>query len=250
MLAGARRRRATEQLGVPGPWLDRLPHFRLEFTPSRGAELQSEYLVPRATPSRRSRRCAGSRERSPRSSRSPEIRTVATDELWLSRSYDTDVVGLHFTWQPRPDGVYAVLPALEELLLPLGPVPTGASASSRRRPISQPLYPRLDDFRELRDRSRPRPATSATPSSTGSSDRSSDSPTVDGQPLAARTCRRVAAVGIALVGPAVEGLGPVMSSAQRARDCRAGSGPAVRRRPSRRTPRCGRGRSRGRSVSQ
>ena len=37
----------TEQLGVPGPWHERLPHFRLGFTPSSGAELQSEYLVPR-----------------------------------------------------------------------------------------------------------------------------------------------------------------------------------------------------------
>lgn len=27
----------TEQLGVPGPWHARLPHFRAEFTPSVGA---------------------------------------------------------------------------------------------------------------------------------------------------------------------------------------------------------------------
>ncbi|MGH3155978.1 MAG: FAD-binding protein, partial [Streptosporangiaceae bacterium] len=44
---GAPARNATQQLGVPGPWYERLPHFRLEFTPSAGDELQSEYLLPR-----------------------------------------------------------------------------------------------------------------------------------------------------------------------------------------------------------
>ena len=37
----------TEQMGVPGPWYERLPHFRMGFTPSAGKELQSEYFVPR-----------------------------------------------------------------------------------------------------------------------------------------------------------------------------------------------------------
>jgi xylitol oxidase len=37
----------TPQLGRSGPWADRLPHFRMGFTPSSGEELQSEYLFPR-----------------------------------------------------------------------------------------------------------------------------------------------------------------------------------------------------------
>ncbi len=37
----------TEQMGVPGPWYERLPHFRMGFTPSTGEELQTEYFVPR-----------------------------------------------------------------------------------------------------------------------------------------------------------------------------------------------------------
>ena len=37
----------TEQMGVLGPWYERLPHFRMGFTPSAGKELQSEYFVPR-----------------------------------------------------------------------------------------------------------------------------------------------------------------------------------------------------------
>ena len=36
----------TEQMGVPGPWFERLPHFRMGFTPSSGKELQAEYLRP------------------------------------------------------------------------------------------------------------------------------------------------------------------------------------------------------------
>ena len=48
----------TPQLGVPGPWSDRLPHFRMGFTPSNGEEIQSEYHV-RARP-RRGRRSAPS----------------------------------------------------------------------------------------------------------------------------------------------------------------------------------------------
>ena len=38
----------TPQLGDPGLWSDRLPHFRMGFTPSNGDEIQSEYLLPRA----------------------------------------------------------------------------------------------------------------------------------------------------------------------------------------------------------
>ncbi|HEX9958058.1 MAG TPA: FAD-binding protein, partial [Fibrella sp.] len=37
----------TEQMGVPGAWYERLPHFKMGFTPSSGEELQSEYFVPR-----------------------------------------------------------------------------------------------------------------------------------------------------------------------------------------------------------
>ena len=43
----------TAQEGVPGPWHERLPHFRVEFTPSSGDELQSEYFVPREAAARR-----------------------------------------------------------------------------------------------------------------------------------------------------------------------------------------------------
>ncbi len=31
---------------MPGRWYERLPHFRPDFTPSAGDELQSEFLLP------------------------------------------------------------------------------------------------------------------------------------------------------------------------------------------------------------
>ena len=49
----------TEQMGVSGPWYERLPHFRWGFTPSAGKELQSEYLLPGAMPSTQFWRSSG-----------------------------------------------------------------------------------------------------------------------------------------------------------------------------------------------
>ncbi len=94
----------TEQGGAPGPWHERLPHFRLDFTPSSGDELQTEYLVPRDHAvalltdledcwPRASTRCCTCR----RSAR------CSGDGLWLSGAYGRDTVGIHFTWQRRPE---------------------------------------------------------------------------------------------------------------------------------------------------
>ena len=139
----------TQQGGVPGPWNDRLAHFKLEFTPSNGEELQSEYLVPRANAVEALR---GLREL--RDSISPlllitELRTMAADELWLSGAYETDAVGIHFTWKKLPVEVAAVLPSIEAVLLPLGARPHWGKVFTRLEPAN---YPRLDDFLELRSR--------------------------------------------------------------------------------------------------
>ena len=139
----------TQQGGIPGPWSDRLAHFKLEFTPSNGEELQSEYLVPR-------RNIVEALEalRELRDSISPhllitELRTMSADELWLSGAYETDAVGIHFTWKKLPDEVHAVLPAIEAALLPLGARPHWGKVFER---LDADNYPRLDEFLELRDR--------------------------------------------------------------------------------------------------
>lgn len=155
MLLGAPTDALTEQLGAPGPWLERLPHYRMEFTPSRGEELQTEYLVPRphAVTALEAARALG--ELLAPILQCAEIRSVASDSLWLSGSYDTDTIGLHLTWERRLDEVYAVLPALEEVLLPLGARPHWGKCFGATAGDLAPLYPRFDDFRELRARTDP-----------------------------------------------------------------------------------------------
>jgi xylitol oxidase len=149
MIAGMDVRNVTEQLGVDGPWSERLAHFRYAFTPSAGAEIQSEYLVPRAraVEAIEAVRLLGPRLRD--LLQISEIRSVAADDLWLSTAYGADVIGLHFTWARDNEGVAAVLPALEEVLYPLGARPHwGKVFSGLDAPA---MYPRLGDFRALAD---------------------------------------------------------------------------------------------------
>ena len=152
MLVGADVAAVTEQGGVPGPWHERLPHFRLAFTPSRGEELQSEYLVPRA---RAVEAVEELRRLAPGFAhllQVSEVRTIAADDLWLSGAYDGDAVGLHFTWIRDRPGVYAALPAIEDALLPLGARPHWGKCFVATADRLAPAYPRLDDFRVLADR--------------------------------------------------------------------------------------------------
>ncbi|MFE6996997.1 FAD-binding protein [Microbacterium sp. NPDC057659] len=139
----------TDQGGVPGPWFQRLPHFRLEFTPSAGAELQSEYLVPRTDAVAALDAVRGLAYRIAPLLLVNEIRTIAADELWLSGAQGTDMVGLHFTWRPDEPAVRALLPDLEAALPTTarphwGKVFTLDGAEVRRR------FARWDDFAALR----------------------------------------------------------------------------------------------------
>lgn len=139
---------ATEQLGLAGAWFDRLPHFRLEFTPSAGEEIQSEYLVPRAEfPAA----IEAVRALSPRLAplvQVCEVRTVAGDDLWLSEAHGGDVVGIHFTWVRDTEAVAAVLPAVEEALPATARPHWGKVFADHERLAA--LYPRWEDFRALR----------------------------------------------------------------------------------------------------
>lgn len=147
-ILGADPEACTEQLGVPGPWSERLAHFKLEFTPSAGAEIQSEYLVPRADAV-----AAIQAVRTLAGQIAPllfvnEIRTVAADQLWLGPAYGTDAVGIHFTWKPHEAAVRAFLPTLEAALPQTarphwGKVFTLDGAEVRSR------YERWDDFAAL-----------------------------------------------------------------------------------------------------
>lgn len=152
MLPGAPADAVTDQSGAPGPWHERLPHFRPQFTPSRGVELQSEYLLPRA---RALEAFEAMRRIGPELRdvlQVAEIRTIAADDLWLSGSYGQDTVGLHFTWLLDHAGVDAVLPGMEAALLPLGARPHWGKCFTASREQVAGLYPRFADFEELRAR--------------------------------------------------------------------------------------------------
>ena len=138
----------SDQGGLVGPWFQRLPHFRLDFTPSAGAELQSEYLVPRADAV-----AAIEAVRSLAARIAPlllvnEIRTVRADELWLSSSYGTDAVALHFTWRPDEAGVRAILPAIEAAL-PDSARPHWGKVFTLPGSEVRARYPRFEDFATL-----------------------------------------------------------------------------------------------------
>jgi xylitol oxidase len=149
MLPGQPASNTTQQGGVPGPWNDRLAHFKLGFTPSNGDELQSEYLVPRPGILAA---LSAMRELGPRIApllHITELRTVAADRLWLSGAYDTEAVGIHFTWKKLPTEVGELLPEIEAALLPPGARPHWGKVFAAGVEDLAPLYPRFDDFREL-----------------------------------------------------------------------------------------------------
>jgi len=106
----------TEQMGVPGPWYDRLPHFRMGFTPSAGKELQTEYFVPRSSAVDAILAVERLRDQVSPHLLISEIRTIAADDLWMSTAYRRPSVTIHFTWKPDWPAVQKVLPVIEREL--------------------------------------------------------------------------------------------------------------------------------------
>jgi xylitol oxidase len=142
----------TPQLGVPGPWSDRLPHFRMGFTPSSGEELQSEYHVARsqAVPALEALRALGDRLRPVL--QVSELRTVAADRLWMSPQYGQDTMAAHFTWLPDWAAVRRVLVDLEAALAPFGARPHWGKLFVADAATIAGRYPRLGDFAGLAGR--------------------------------------------------------------------------------------------------
>ena len=149
-LPGVPATHCTEQLGRPGPWHTRLPHFRLEFSPSFGDELQAEYLLPRQHAVEAFDAVGALRDLLAPVLLISEIRTVAADDLWLSPSYQRDCVALHFTWINDPDAVAPVLGALEERLAPFAPRPHWGKLFVAPPDVVAASYPRMRDFGRLR----------------------------------------------------------------------------------------------------
>jgi|RhiMetdeSRZDD1v2_1073273.scaffolds.fasta_scaffold12826_10 alditol oxidase len=140
---------STRQLGVPGPWHERLPHFRLDFTPSAGDELQSEYLLPQRLAAGALRAIASIGDRVAPVLRISEIRTVAADDLWLSPSYRQDSMAIHFTWINDVPAVMPVLATVEDRLAPFGARPHWGKLFTTSPAAVSRLYDRLPDFQRL-----------------------------------------------------------------------------------------------------
>ncbi|WP_329253204.1 FAD-binding protein [Streptomyces sp. NBC_01478] len=140
---------STQQLDEPGPWCERLPHFRPELTPGAGEELQSEYYLPRtAAPAA----FAALRSLGPRLAPAlhiAEVRTVRADDLWLSPARGRDSVTFHFTWVKDLDRVRPLIAAVEDVLLPLGARPHWGKLTALTPRELAALHEQLGAFAQL-----------------------------------------------------------------------------------------------------
>ena len=148
----------TPQLGRPGLWSNRLPHFRMGFTPSSGEELQSEYLLPRRYALEAIEAVRTLAERIQPILQVSEIREVAADRLWMSMSYGEDAIGIHFTWKPEREPVEEMLVQLESVLAPFKARPHWGKLFNAEAAAIAPLYERTPDFIRLVERLDPRGA--------------------------------------------------------------------------------------------
>jgi xylitol oxidase len=139
----------TEQMGVPGPWYERLPHFRMNFTPSSGAELQSEYFVPLDKGYAAILAVEQLRDQITPHLFISEFRTIAGDDLWISPSYQRPSMALHFTWKPEWPAVKALLPLIEEKLAPFGARPHWAKLFTMAPARIRSQYPMMANYRNL-----------------------------------------------------------------------------------------------------
>ncbi|HUF08406.1 MAG TPA: FAD-binding protein [Rhodothermales bacterium] len=139
----------TQQVGVPGPSYERLPHFRMEFTPSSGRELQSEYFVRREYSRDVIRVLRSFGDQLAPLLMISEIRTVDADDLWISPCYDRPSTGFHFTWKQDWSALKDLLPLIEEALEPYEAVPHWGKLFTMSARRIQSRYERLPDFRAL-----------------------------------------------------------------------------------------------------
>ncbi len=145
----------TVQDGVAGPWFERVPHFRLDHTPSSGDELQTEYLVAREHGPAALAALHGIRHRIAPVLQIGELRTVAADDLWLSMAQGRDSLAIHFTWVADTDAVRPVVADVERALSPFDPRPHWGKVFELAPEQVAAVYPRFGDAAELIRRSDP-----------------------------------------------------------------------------------------------
>lgn len=139
----------TEQLGVAGPWYERLPHFRMGFTPSSGRELQSEFFVPLRQGVDAILAVERLRDQISPHLMISELRTIDADDLWLSPCYKQASLAIHFTWKPDWPAVKKVLPLIEKELTPFGVRPHWGKLFTMPAAQLQAQYEKLPEFKKL-----------------------------------------------------------------------------------------------------
>jgi alditol oxidase len=139
----------TEQMGIVGAWYERLPHFRMGFTPSAGKELQAEYFVPRQHAVEAILAVERLRDQVGPHLMITEIRAIAADRLWMSPCYRQSCVTIHFTWKPDWPAVRELLPVIEKELAPFGARPHWGKLFTTSPVVLKSMYERLPDFIEL-----------------------------------------------------------------------------------------------------
>ncbi|RXK52144.1 D-arabinono-1,4-lactone oxidase [Aquirufa rosea] len=142
----------TEQMGVSGPWYERLPHFKMGFTPSNGDELQAEYFIPRKYAFQAIMAVEAIHAEFAPYLYVSEIRSMAADDLWLSPAYQQDTIAIHFTWKPDTPHVMAVLPKIEAALEPFEVKPHWGKLFTLSPEKLHARYPKFKDFQALAKR--------------------------------------------------------------------------------------------------
>jgi alditol oxidase len=139
----------TEQMGVTGPWYERMPHFKMGFKPSAGKELQSEYFVPVEHAYSAMMAMEKLQEKITPHLFISEIRSIAADDFWMSPCYNKTCVALHTTWKQETDAVMNLLPLIEEQLAPFNAKPHWAKLFTISPSVLQSRYEKLNDFKQL-----------------------------------------------------------------------------------------------------
>lgn len=139
----------TQQMGLPGPWYDRLPHFKMGFMPSSGKELQSEFFVPLKNAAEAYQVISGLKHEIKPVLMISEIRAIAADDQWMSPCYQQDSVTFHFTWEQHKERVEKVVSMIQDGLEPFNVRPHWGKVFTMEPERLQNLYPNLDKFKAV-----------------------------------------------------------------------------------------------------
>lgn len=125
-----------------------------------GNEIQTEYFVPisKAVEAIKAvTAVANSTNIFPSLATAFVIRTIASDDLWMSEYYGNDtMVAIHFSWQNNVTAVEAVLPQLERAMIPYGARPHWGKMFTMEPEDFLPHYPKVNEFKKLAEQLDPK----------------------------------------------------------------------------------------------